>query len=186
MAARKSGSGKKYNGRTLMQAVERYLSSVSRISTVTTLEPTGELDRYGHPVMEPVQQLAANGEPVRYVEYLEPPTTGDLCRVLEISPSTWSRYAEDEETAPAVERFRDARHAYLERELLTRKTVQGVVFDLENNFPDRGYRERTEIELGPGARQAVTLAGMSLHEKAELLEELRREAFGEVVPGADG
>ena len=59
-----------------------------------------------------------------------------------------------------------------EQQLLTRKDVKGIVFDLQNNY---GYHDKKEIELGGRAAKAVTAASMPLEERQSVLEELMRE-----------
>lgn len=177
MAARK-----KYTGRTLKKAVLAYLESIRRETEVTQMQPTGDLDRYGHPIMEPVKLLNGQGEPVLVLDYIDPPTVGSLCRRLGIHRATWAEYANEDthpDMAEAVTIFRDARLAYLERELLTRdgKDVRGVEFDLQQNH---GAALKLETEIGPKTvTAAASLAGLTLADKAALLEELRREAFEE-------
>ena len=62
--------------------------------------------------------------------------------------------------------------AYLEEQLLTRKDVRGIIFDLQNNH---GYAEKKEIELGTGARAALQ-GTLPAEEREELLKLLREEA----------
>lgn len=174
-----------YDGDTLMQEVRAYLDSISRVSYVTRPEPGPDVDKLGRPILVDVVQLNAAGEPVEYRDFIEPPTAGDLCRRLGVTRATWWNYSKREDTAPAVELFRDAQQAYLERETLTRRggDAKGAMWMLSVHY---GWTERKEIEIGPNTVQAATLAGMSLHDKAAMLEDLRREAFtlppAEAVP----
>lgn len=53
--------------------------------------------------------------------------------------------------------------AYLEEQLLTReKGLQGIIFNLQNNY---GWKQKTEMELGEKTRQTVTAQSMSAYDK---------------------
>lgn len=138
------GRPRKYTGRTLKKAVERYFRRITKEETVTVAKPTGELDRYGHPVMEMVPAVNQLGEEVKELRYLVPPTIGGLCIDLGISGSTWAEYGKREEFSEAVAYARGRIMAYLQRELLERsgRDVKGVMFDLQNNH---GYREKVDL-----------------------------------------
>ena len=62
--------------------------------------------------------------------------------------------------------------AYLETELLTRKDVKGVIFDLQNNY---GYTEKKEIEIGDAAKRMLALQSMTVEEKEDLIMEVIRD-----------
>lgn len=116
-------------------------------------------------------------------EYKRPPTVSGLCLYLGIDRSTWQNYADpklhpefQEITAYAKTRM----EAFLEEQLLTReKNVQGLIFNLQNNY---GWREKREVELGGEARKAVSAGveaqSLSIAEKVALLAE-QREALAE-------
>ena len=77
--------------------------------------------------------------------------------------------------------------AYLEEQLLTReKNVQGLIFNLQNNY---GWREKREVELGGETRRTVAGSAqarpMSIAEKMAFLEQ-QREALAEVTGVGDG
>ena len=56
--------------------------------------------------------------------------------------------------------------AYLEQELLTReKSVQGLIFNLQNNF---GWKQKQEVELGRDTRESMKHAA-TYHEKLAML-----------------
>ena len=74
--------------------------------------------------------------------------------------------------------------AYLEEQLLTRKEVRGIIFDLQNNY---GYSEKREVELGTRATAAIGSVGLPAEERAELLAILKEEAENDAnYQGADG
>lgn len=163
---------KKYRSdKALREAVEGYFASISRVRQVMEERRTGELDRYGHFVMELVPVLDGRGQPMMEREFVLPPTVGGLCAHLGISRETWAQYCglpQFEETAGWA---RETLRLYLEQQLLTRegKNLQGVLFSLQNNY---GMSEKKTVELGPQAAKAVAETGMSLSERKELLLKL--------------
>lgn len=175
------GRPRKYTAKGLRDAVDRYFSSISRTKTATEMVPTGNVDRYGHPEMEPRVILNDDGEEIKYREYVVPPTTAGLCRYLGISHQTWAEYSDKSthpEYADSTTRARERMREYNENELLTRagKDVRGIIFNLQNNF---GYSEKREVELGEHATKAVTTANMSSEEKWQLLQSLMEQTDGE-------
>ena len=71
--------------------------------------------------------------------------------------------------------------AYLEEQLLTReKNVQGLIFNLQNNY---GWREKREVELGGETRRTVADSAqartLSIAEKMAVLREASK-ALGEM------
>ena len=93
---------KKYNGKKLLKAVERYFRRITREETVTVPQETGEKDKYGHAVVKMVPAVNQLGEELTEMVYLVPPTIGDLCIYLGISGSTWAEYGSEEEFSEAV------------------------------------------------------------------------------------
>lgn len=160
----------------LARAIDGYFASISRTVTVTELVPTGEYTQKGMPVMAPQVVHNDNGEEIRRVEYCAPPSVTDLCLYLGISRETWRAYCDPElhpEFLDTTTRTRARIEAYLERELLTReKSVQGIIFNLQNNY---GWKEKKELELGPGAVRAASAVGMTMDEKMALLREMAGE-----------
>ncbi len=172
------GRPRKYNKKTLEAATRRYFASITRIVTVTELVETGERDSHGHKIYEKRAIINSLGEEARVEEYIVPPTVGGLCRFLGIHRSTWAEYCDREEhpefsdtTTYAQGRMR----GYLEQQLLTRKDVKGVIFDLQNNY---GYSEKRQVELGDRAAKAVSAGSMSMSEKKAVLEQIAREFGG--------
>ena len=169
-----AGRPKKYTRKGLEKAVEGYFASISRKVRV--------LDEDGEAVYNDI------GESIWVTEYIRPPTVSGLCLYLGIDRSTWQNYADrrlhpelQEITAYAKMRM----ETYLEEQLLTReKNVQGLVFNLQNNY---GWREKREVELGGETREAVSAGvqaqSMSIAEKMALLTE-QREALAEAEQDA--
>lgn len=172
------GRPKKYTKKTLAEAVERYFASITRIVTVTELIETGERDDKGHKIFERRPITNSLGEEAKVEEYIVPPTVGGLCAYLGIHRSTWADYCDESkypEFSDTTTRARGRLRAYLEQQLLVRKDVKGIIFDLQNNH---GYSEKRQVEFGERAGRAVSAAAMSMGEKKELLEEIAREFGG--------
>ena len=151
----KRGQPKAYTPRTLKKAVDRYFASISRTVAVTEPKPTGQLDKYGHPVFEYVQVENSLGEKVFTTEYLIKPSRAGLARFLGIHKSTWDNYRDDPGTYPEfqdiVEDAEDRIFAWTHEQLLTRsgKDVKGIVVELEHSY---GYKQERREESGVGPR----------------------------------
>lgn len=165
------GRPRKYTPASLRRETERYFRSISRKKVLTEPVPTGERDEYGHPVMRQQPIISDAGEPVTVTEWIVPPSVEDLTLFLGIGHQTWANYCDPKkhpEFVDTIARTQGRLRAWNVRELLTRpgKDVRGIEFNLKNNY---GFTERSEIELGEHAQQAVTTAGMSLEDRAALL-----------------
>lgn len=166
---------RKYTRKTLEEAVDRYFASITRIVPMTELVETGERDDKGHKIMERKPIINSLGEPAEVEEYIVPPTVGGLCQYLRIHRSTWAEYCDGElhpEFSDTTTRARGRLRAYLEEQLLVRKDVKGIIFDLQNNH---GYAEKRQVELGERAGKAVSAATLPMGEKKALLEQIARE-----------
>jgi len=174
------GRPKKYrSGKALSEAADRYFASISRTVTAKERYDTGEKDSDGHKIYNERDILNDSGEPIRYTEFIIPPTVGGLCDYLKIHRSTWAEYCDGDvypEFSDTTTRTQGRMRAWNERELLTRKDVKGIIFNLQNNY---GYSDKREVEFGPKAARSYAALNMSTSEKAALLEELRREALEE-------
>lgn len=173
------GRPKKYTRKSLTEAVEHYFASITRVVPLTEKRDTGRKDGDGHKIYENVPVLNTLGEQATMEEFIVPPTVGSLCMALGIHRSTWADYCDPDEhpelkdiTTMARERMR----TYLEQQLLTRKDVKGVIFDLQNNH---GYTEKRQVELGERASKAVFAANVPLSERKALMEEIIRDFQGE-------
>lgn len=173
-----AGRPKKYKSRkALAEAIESYFASISRTVTATERYDTGEKDSDGHAILRTRDILNDLGEKITYTEYVVPPTVGGLCDYLGIHRSTWADYCDEKEHpefSDTTTRAQGRMRAWNEQELLTRKDVKGIIFNLQNNY---GYKDKKELEFGPKAARTMAASGMSTSEKAALLEELRREAL---------
>ena len=169
---------KKYSPKGFKTACRKYFASISRIVTVNEMIPTGQRDRDGHEITVPVPIKNFAGEEIKKVEFAVPPTITGLCRYLHITRHTWESYSEDEDFRDICDEVRERLREWNEEQLLTRpgKDVRGIIFNLQNNY---GYSEKQELELGPAAASTIQTASMTMAEKAELLEKLKKQAFGE-------
>lgn len=154
---------KKYNKKELDEAVERYFSSITRIVPATELKETGERDDKGHKIYERVPIKNSLGEEAKIEEYIVPPTVGGLCRYLGIHRSTWTEYCDPDKHKGFSDTTTYARgriRAYLEQQLLVRKDVKGIIFDLKNNH---GYsEERSRAEKENAGNVTVILEGEAM------------------------
>ena len=127
---------KKYTEKTLPKAVNRYFGSITRTVTATELQETEERDDKGHKIYKRVPIINSLGQEAKIEEYIIPPTVGDLCRHLGIHRSTWAEYCDPKQHPEFSDTTTYARgriRAYLEQQLLIRKDVKGIIFDLQNN-----------------------------------------------------
>ena len=165
----KPGRPRKYKtNKSLLEAVNGYFTSISRTRVLTEkvikLRPDekGQLqtvyDKYGHEELESVPVKNDLGEPIRVTEFLIPPTVGGLCEHLGISRETWSDYCDSEahpEFSDTTAYARGRMRGWNETELLVRKEVKGIIFNLENNY---GYKNRLEV-MGGNVEEFLKHAG---------------------------
>ncbi|MGI5987736.1 MAG: terminase small subunit [Dysosmobacter sp.] len=147
-----AGRPKKYTARTLEKAVNRYFKSISCTRDA--------MDEFGEKIKND------DGEPIQYTAYVRPPSISALCLYLGIEKRTWANYAEQDDMAPVVEKTKARVEAYLEEQLTIReKGVQGIIFNLQNNY---GWKQKQEVELGEKTRKEMkNVQSMSLEEKLE-------------------
>lgn len=163
--------GKRYTGaRTLLAAIESYFTSISRTVDAVERIETGEKEAGGKKVVLERKILSDNGEPIRYREYVVPPTIWGLCEHLGISASQWAAYCDARrypEFREATERAKGYFREWNERELLTRKDVRGLIYHLQN---------LSGSSVWGGGEEAVSpLEGMSLSERRTALLQLHGE-----------
>lgn len=150
---------KKYNTpKALERAIRDYFASISATRAVC--------DDNGREIRND------QGRVIRRLQYLEPPTIAGLCLALNIDRRTWANYC-DREKHPEFETVtawaQAQMEAYLERELLTRqKGVQGIIFNLQNNY---GWKNRQEVELGEKTRRAASAMNMTMEEKLAVIRQ---------------
>lgn len=169
------GRPRKYAARQFEEDANAYFDSIS------SYEPM--MDEENRTV------LNANGLPIFRVIYRVPPTISGLCLALGIDRSTWQNYADPErnpEHAKVCAKIRLRIEAYLEEQLLTReKSVQGIIFNLSNNF---GWAERHEhsqrVELGEETRKVVE-KNLTLDEKMALIREAAAEIDADESHGGE-
>lgn len=131
----------------LLRAVEDYFGRISRTVDVTELVDSGKKDSDGHAIYVPVKVQNDDGEVIRRVEFLVPPSITDLCLELGITKQTWVNYRNREGYRQVAEWAKTRVESYLRRESLTRtKGLQGVIFNLEQNFKDEEKKEHRPVE----------------------------------------
>ena len=151
-----AGRPKKYTKKSLREAVDRYFRSISR--TIPARDLTGAVIRND------------DGEEIMVVQFVIPPSISSLCLFLGIDRSTWQNYADQELHPEFCGVTADARariEAYLEEQLLTReKGLQGIIFNLQNNY---GWKQKQEVELGKETRRTMEAENMKISEKMEYI-----------------
>ena len=161
-----AGRPKKYTRKKLREETERYFRSISR--TIPARDDTGSIIRND------------DGDEIQLLQYVVPPSIAGLCLQLGIDRSTWQNYADPAlhpELADVAAEARARIEAYLEQELLTReKGLQGIIFNLQNNY---GWRQKQEVELGDKTRKSIQTEGMSLQDKLAAIA-AARESIGEL------
>lgn len=150
----------KYTKKTLSEAVNAYFSSISY--TVVAKDEDG------------CELRNDDGKEILVRKYATPPSISGLCLDLGIDRSTWQNYADARlhpEMKAVTEEARARIEVYLEEELLTRrKGVQGIIFNLQNNY---GWKQKQEIELGADTRKQMAGYNVSLDEKLALIADAR-------------
>lgn len=150
----------KYTKKTLSEAVNAYFSSISY--TVVAKDEDG------------CELRNDDGKEILVRKYATPPSISGLCLYLGIDRSTWQNYADARlhpEMKAVTEEARARIEVYLEEELLTRrKGVQGIIFNLQNNY---GWKQKQEIELGADTRKQMAGYNVSLDEKLALIADAR-------------
>lgn len=153
--AKKRGAPRKYKtARSLEKAVENYWKSISYEMPAIISTPTGEVDEKGNVKYvtkmltvdeEGCIRLDGIGKPKTVVEYLEEPSVAGLCLHLGIVKDTWESYAKTDDLGPVCERFKLRHENYLAGKLDGNKVknVQGVMFNLKNNF---GWADKVETK----------------------------------------
>ena len=133
-----------------MEGVDAYFASISRTVEATERIETGAKTFVEQPI------LSDAGEPIRYREYVVPPTLWGLCEFLGITPKIWSSYcdrAKHPEMQDAVLRADGLMREWKEQALLTRKDVRGIIYHIQNDLgrlelPGPAEPERTAMSLG--------------------------------------
>lgn len=149
---------KKYSSAgSLERAIGRYWGSISYERPVVVPTPTGEVTEQGEIKYKARMLLVdekgvvsrdGTGTPLTERIFLREPSVSGLCRFLGISKQTWSSYKADPDLSLVCENFLLELEDHLVDKLDGNKvkTVQGVVFNLKNNF---GWRDKLDVTAGP-------------------------------------
>lgn len=148
-----AGRPKKYTRpRDLQEAVDQYFDAISRTQPIYLEEQEVQNDR---------------GETMIQRVYFRPPSISGLCLHLGIDKKTWQNYKNRKGFDKVVEGAKAQMEAYLEEQLLTReKSVQGIIFNLQNNY---GWKQKQEVEIGENTRQQLAETSLSLKEKLDIM-----------------
>lgn len=122
---------RKYGPRSLTEGIDRYFASISRTVDATERIETGAKTWLEQPI------LSDAGEPIRYREYVVPPTVWGMCEYLGISTAEWNRYCDRSlhpELQEAVQRAAGLMREWKEQALLTRKDVRGIIYHMQNHL----------------------------------------------------
>lgn len=128
---------RKYSKKALGEAVQAYFDGITREVEIKERVDSGKRDSYGHVIWDLVPVKNKLDEVAKMTEYLVPPTIGGLCLHLGISYATWSRWhygEENEDIAGILDNVRDRMLAWRMEQVLSRKDVKGLVWDLEVNY----------------------------------------------------
>ena len=150
-----------------MEGVDAYFASISRTVEATERIETGAKTFVEQPI------LSDAGEPIRYREYVVPPTVWGLCEYLGITPKTWNSYCDrlkHPEMQDAVLRADGLMREWKEQALLTRKDVRGIIYHIQNNMG--GLEPAEDGETPPSG-------SLTLGEKRAILMEALGETDGE-------
>ena len=157
--------------KALADAIDGYFRSISR--TIELKGPDGAVI------------CNDDGEAIRKLQFAVPPSVSGLCLHLGIDRSTWQNYCDGglhPEFREVTALTRGRIEAWLEEQLLMReKGVQGIIFNLQNNY---GWRQKQEVELGDKTRESIQPEGMSLQDKLAAIAQAR-ENLGE-LPACQG
>ena len=173
------GRPKKYSSaKTLREAVDAYIASISYETPAVVSTATGEVTEEGK-ILYTARLLKegrdGTGPCLSVTNWLEPPSTAALCLYLGVSRSTWANYAKDEKLGAVVDYWETRYEAYLVGQLERGKHISGVIFNLQHNF---GWKERREVGMDAPTRQAMAGAGMTMAEKLALLEQAAADFGG--------
>ncbi len=162
-----AGRPKKYTAAEYDAAVERYFRSIMRTEVMTERVTVYE---EGVPVERITEVYNDETAPMMRIRWLRPPSITGLCLALGIDRSTWQNYADRRKNpkhAVVCERARMRIECYLEELLSTKeKSVQGIMFNLENNYWLRGKETEAATE-----QKASPIDGMSMAQKMALIRE---------------
>lgn len=160
----------------LAKRIRAWEQTITRVVEVTEQVPTGEMDKYGHPIFEPQVVTNQLGEPVTVIEFVAPPLVGDFCVWLGVSRAQWDIWVGSGEYAEAAQAMEGLYRRYLDRELVTRKDVKGVIYGLgaftgvkapaEGGAGEFGGRSGKDTEAAPE---------LTLDDKARLLRQAAKD-----------
>ena len=167
-----AGRPKKYKtNKALSREIDKYFDSISKTEELSEVYVTGK-DKKGKDILARRAVLNDNGEPIKNTRWLSPPTITGMCLFLGISRQTFDTYCKEAEFLDTTTRARTRIENYLEQQLYRDKGVNGIIFNLSNNF---GWKDKKEIDLGKETRQGLAVQNMTMDEKMALIAEATRD-----------
>lgn len=159
---KRRGAPRKIESAAALQRIaNQYMDSISYLEPATRLEPSGEYDKNGKPIMVSVPQVNAAGEVPELRKWLRLPSIEEMCvDWLGIVPSTWSRWSQSEDLGPTCEYIK-AQISIPWRQALEGRHVQGIIFNLERNFDMTQKQEITVTGNIEDYLQQMNLGGES-------------------------
>ena len=153
---------RKYTTSTALgKAVNAYFDSVSHTEYVTVGDS-----------INPRRVRSDSGTYITKREFFVSPSISALCLYLGISRQTWSEYSDPKKNPEFAEVCEYAKliiAVYLEEQLNTRrKGVQGIIFNLKNNY---GWIDKADASVPEQSAEDDELEGMSFDEKVSLISE---------------
>lgn len=167
------GRKKKYNAKTLKEAVQGYFDSITYEKPLMLSLPTDDLTDQGEPKMKLQQVKTKDGADAVEQCWVEPPSIGKLCLRLGTSKETWSEYSADEMLGPVTAWAKAIVEAqYVARLVEGGRGQQGLMFVLKQNF---GWSDKVEVGFDGPTRKAVAAASLTTEEKEEILRGIAME-----------
>jgi hypothetical protein len=143
--AHAGGRPRKYNGADdFDNAIQHYFDTITKTNPVFESRITGYKDKEKtKPIFEQFPVLNNAGEQVENTTYYEIPSITGLCLHIGISAETWNEYSKKEEFSEPIMRAKKIIEKYNVEQLYRKEQVNGIMFNLKNNF---GWVDKQEID----------------------------------------
>jgi len=149
--------------------IDHYFNSITKTRQVFDTIIIGyEDEEKKKPITKQVEAINNAREPIFETYYLEIPSITGLCIHLGITKETWSEYSKLEMFSDSITRAKEKIERYNIDQLYRKEQVNGVIFNLKNNF---GWKEKQEVEnTNINLNNNLDLTGLSTEEIKELLK----------------
>ena len=169
--AHPGGRPKKFNTPEELEiAVKHYFNTITKDYALYDNIIVGyEDEEKKKPVYKKEPRLNNANEQVFETEYFEIPSITGLCVFLNINKDTWNEYSKHEEYSDSITRAKEIIEKYNVEQLYRKEQVNGVIFNLKNNF---GWKDKTEVETTgeTTVTNKIDLTGMSTEDLKEMLK----------------